>query len=79
MTDSPLIIAGKQFKSRFFLGTGKFKNKKENINCLQLADLIAYPIARFIIDPTKANPAFDILEPKIYRNNEGIVGLKIYP
>jgi hypothetical protein len=57
----------------------KFKNKKENINCLQLADLIAYPIARFIIDPTKANPAFDILEPKIYRNNEGIVGLKIYP
>ena len=29
MTDSPLIIAGKEFKSRFFLGTGKFKNKKE--------------------------------------------------
>lgn len=25
----PLIIAGKEFKSRFFLGTGKFKNKKD--------------------------------------------------
>ena len=62
-----------------FNPTFKFKNKKENINCLQLADLIAYPIARFIIDPTKANLAYDILEPKIYRNNEGIVGLKIYP
>ncbi len=29
MNDSPLIIAGKQFKSRFLLGTGKFKNKKD--------------------------------------------------
>jgi len=29
MLDSPLIIAGKEFKSRFFLGTGKFKNKKD--------------------------------------------------
>src|SRR5438477_4340582 len=28
MTD-PLVIAGKSFKSRFFLGTGKFKNKKD--------------------------------------------------
>ena len=28
MTDSPLVIAGKSFSSRFFLGTGKFKNKK---------------------------------------------------
>lgn len=25
----PLIIAGKEFKSRFFLGTGKFKNKQD--------------------------------------------------
>jgi len=29
MTDSPLIIAGKSFSSRFLLGTGKFKNKKD--------------------------------------------------
>jgi len=29
MTDSPLIIAGKSFNSRFLLGTGKFKNKKD--------------------------------------------------
>jgi thiazole synthase len=32
---TPLIIAGKEFKSRFFLGTGKFKNKQD------LADAIA--------------------------------------
>src|SRR5476651_1998609 len=35
MTDTPLVIAGKSFNSRFFLGTGKFKNKKD------LADSIA--------------------------------------
>ncbi len=29
MSSSPLVIAGKEFKSRFFLGTGKFKNKKD--------------------------------------------------
>ena len=29
MTDAPLVIAGKTFTSRFFLGTGKFKNKKD--------------------------------------------------
>jgi len=29
MTDSPLVIAGKSFTSRFLLGTGKFKNKKD--------------------------------------------------
>jgi len=27
--DAPLIIAGKSFKSRFLLGTGKFKNKTD--------------------------------------------------
>jgi thiazole synthase len=27
--DMPLVIAGKTFKSRFFLGTGKFKNKSD--------------------------------------------------
>ena len=29
MPDTPLVIAGKSFTSRFLLGTGKFKNKKD--------------------------------------------------
>jgi len=29
MTDTPLKIADKEFKSRFLLGTGKFKNKQD--------------------------------------------------
>jgi len=29
MTEAPLVIAGKSFTSRFLLGTGKFKSKKD--------------------------------------------------
>lgn len=56
-----------------------FRSKKKNINGLQLADLIAYPIARFMIDSKRANPAFDILKPKFYTKNGKNYGLKIYP
>ena len=56
-----------------------FKDKKENINGLQLADLIAYPTARYIIEPKRANPAFDLFEQKFYRKNGKRYGLKIFP
>lgn len=56
-----------------------FKDKKENINGLQLTDLIAYPIARYVIEPNRANPAFDILSDKIYSKAGKRFGLKIFP
>jgi hypothetical protein len=56
-----------------------FKHKRENINGLQLADLVAYPIARYVIEPQRANPAFEVLEPKIYRKDGMLQGLRIYP
>lgn len=56
-----------------------FKSKKENINGLQLADLIAYPIARHVIEPKRVNPAFEIIEQKIYSKNGKRYGIKIYP
>jgi hypothetical protein len=56
-----------------------FRNKRENINGLQLTDLVAYPIARYVIEPDRANPAFKVLESKIYRTTSGLDGLKIYP
>ena len=56
-----------------------FRNKKENINGLQLADLVAYPIARSIIEPNRANPAFDVLENKIFSAGGEVEGLRIYP
>jgi len=56
-----------------------FLNKKQNVNGLQLADLVAYPIARYVIDRERANPAYDLLESKIYSKNGKKYGLKIFP
>ena len=56
-----------------------FKDKKENINGLQLSDLVGYPIARFVIEPERANPAFEVLQDKIYTRNGKRYGLKIFP
>lgn len=59
--------------------TFTFRNKKENINGLQLADLVAYPIARYVIDPEMANPAFDVLVHQIYEVGGVRTGLVLYP
>jgi len=57
----------------------KFVDKKENINGLQMADLLAYPIARYVIDQDRANPAFDQLENKFYKKRGKRYGLKVFP
>lgn len=57
-----------------------FADKKTNSIGLQIADLVAYPIGRFLINPEQENPAFKIIEkkfrmyPECYGN-----GLKIFP
>ncbi len=56
-----------------------FKDKKENINGLQMSDLLAYPIARYVIDKDRANPAFDLIEPQFYKRGGKRYGLKIFP
>jgi len=57
----------------------EFRPKKANINGLQISDLIAYPIATYILDEKRANPAFDILEPKFYKKAGKRYGLKTFP
>jgi hypothetical protein len=56
-----------------------FVDKRKNINGLQLSDLVAYPIARYSMDKERANPAFEIIKPKIYKRGTRIYGLKIFP
>ncbi len=56
-----------------------FKSKTADVNGLQLADLIAYPIARYVLDSKRANPAFDVLESKIYAKKGQRYGLKVFP
>lgn len=56
-----------------------FKDKKEDIVGLQISDLVAYPIARHILDQERANPAFDLVNQKFYRRGTKVYGLKVFP
>ena len=53
--------------------TLRFLPKSMNIIGTQMADLAAYPIARYALDKTKANPAYEIVRAKLCRV------LKIFP
>ena len=54
--------------------------KKTNSSGLQVADLVAYPIGRFLIGSERKNPAFEILEKKLYGYPDHFgKGLKAFP
>ena len=57
----------------------EFVSKNSDVNGLQLSDLIAYPVARHVLDPERANPAFDVLAGKFYAKGEKRYGLKVFP
>ena len=57
----------------------KFSWKNENINGLQLSDLIAYPIARKILNPQGVNLSFDKFKHNFYTKNGKVYGLKKFP
>jgi hypothetical protein len=44
-----------------------------------LADLLAYPAARYVLDKERANPAFDLFRDKFYTKDGKMYGLKIFP
>ncbi|MBQ7572291.1 MAG: DUF3800 domain-containing protein [Bacteroidaceae bacterium] len=56
-----------------------FKWKNEDIAGLQVADLIAYPLTRHVLNPQSVNLAYDVLEPNIFMENGKLMGLKVYP
>ena len=58
-----------------------FNQKSQNIAGMQIADLIAYPIGRWVIDQKKENKSFEIVKRKIHQKNGEILnyGLKIFP
>lgn len=55
------------------------RSKKDNVIGLQVADLIAYPIARKILFPDVPNPAFDIIKNNIFTSHGAMLGLKVIP
>lgn len=75
-------------RGTYFVNSGRIKNyfkdfefkaKVDDIIGLQIADLIAYPITRYVLDSEAYNHSFDIIEPKIYTQNGKRHGLKIFP
>ncbi|HEX8243025.1 MAG TPA: DUF3800 domain-containing protein [Longimicrobium sp.] len=57
-------------------------DKKCNSAGLQIADLVARPIGRWLLNPKQPNRAFDLLQPKFRRSPRGKIegwGLKIFP
>lgn len=81
------IIAGQNQVGRSPLGAMpnldiRFMDKKHNSTGLQLADLMAQPIARHVIAPSQPNRAYELIAPKFRRSETGQVngyGLKIFP
>lgn len=45
--------------------TFKFNHKKEDLIGLQIADLTAYPIAKYLLNEQALNPAFEVIAKKI--------------
>jgi len=56
----------------------RFYRKKANMVKMQIADLAAYPTARYALDPSRANPPFDAIRPKFLRQGR-VNGLKMLP
>ena len=56
-----------------------FVGKKDNVIGLQVADLIAYPISKQILNPDHPNPAYQIIAKNIYTYKGARLGLKIIP
>ncbi len=80
LTEGTEYISSEQFKE---LNIGlEFVKKSKNVIGNQLADLAAYPIARYVINPEKPNPAIKSLERKFFVSGYGYAkgtGLKIFP
>lgn len=59
-----------------------FHSKQENIIGLQIADLCAYPLARYVLNPNVPYIPFQVIKEKIYCNEKGEYegwGLKRFP
>jgi len=57
----------------------EMKWKSDDVIGLQIADLIAYPITRYILDNRAVNPAYEIIKENIYTEKEKLYGLKVFP
>lgn len=76
------VCDGKNFNALPFPFQIVFACKQTNSGGLQIADLVARPTGRYIMNPLQKNRAVEILQMKFYKNKVGKAegyGLKIFP
>ena len=63
-----LELAGKKFKSRLIIGSGKFKNFEENLSAIESsgAEIVTVAVRRVNISKPDSPRITDIINPKIY-------------
>ncbi|HSL03116.1 MAG TPA: thiazole synthase, partial [Nitrospiraceae bacterium] len=68
MTGDRLIIAGREFKSRLFVGTGKYKDFAETKKAIEAsgADVVTVAVRRVNITDRSKENLLDYLDPKKY-------------
>jgi hypothetical protein len=56
-----------------------FKNKKDNVIGLQIADLIAYPVTIHLLYPGRDNPSYEVVRHNVFQDNGVLLGQKVIP
>ena len=66
--DRPFILAGRRFRSRLIIGTGKYKNYAENADALQAsgAEIVTVALRRVNVMDPGAPRLVDFIDPKKY-------------
>ncbi len=69
MKDDKLIINGIEFKSRLWIGTGKYKDFKETAKAVEAsgADVVTVAVRRVNITDKKSPNLLDYIDPKKYK------------
>src|SRR5258708_604115 len=66
--DKPFVIAGKTFRSRLIIGTGKYKNYEENARALEAsgAEIVTVAVRRVNLTDPNQPKLIDHIDPKKY-------------
>src|SRR5256885_2064321 len=67
MTMEPLIVAGREFRSRLIVGTGKYKSGHETARAIEAsgAEMVTVAVRRVNLDRSKES-LLDFIDPKAY-------------
>lgn len=56
-----------------------FRNKKDNVIGLQVADLIAYPVTIHLLYPDRPNRSYEVVKHNVFQDKGVLLGQKVIP